>query len=152
MNIQLTEVLTDVMGMTGQAIIRDIVAGQRDPKVLARHRHSRVKASAQEITKALTGNWREEHLFVLAHALAMYDSVAQRVLECDCKIEALLAPLASHEVKLDGPAKRAGKNTPIRPAHSAGALGRRGPHAYQRTGGDLGTDGAVRNRPGLEPL
>ena len=77
MNIQLTEVLTDVMGMTGQAIIRDIVAGERDPRALARHRHSRVKASAQEITKALTGNWREEHLFVLCQALAMYDSLAQ---------------------------------------------------------------------------
>ena len=56
MNIQLTEVLTDVMGMIGRAIIRAIVAGERDPKVLARHRHSRVKASAEEITKALTGN------------------------------------------------------------------------------------------------
>ena len=66
MNIQLTEVLTDVMGMKGQAIIRDIVAGERDPQALARHRHSRVKASAEKITKALTGNWREEHLFVLA--------------------------------------------------------------------------------------
>ena len=112
MNIQLTGVLSDVMGMTGQAIIRDIVAGQRDPRVLAGHRHGRVKASAADIQRALTGNWREEHLFVLALALAMYDSVAQRVLECDSKIEALLAPLASHEVKLDGPAKRAGKNTP----------------------------------------
>ena len=65
MNIQLTEVLTDVMGLSGQLIIRDIVAGERDPRALARYRHSRVKASAQEITKALTGNWREEHLFVL---------------------------------------------------------------------------------------
>ena len=69
MNIQLTEVLTevltDVMGLSGQLIIRDIVAGERDPRALARHRHSRVNASAQEITKALTGNWREEHLFVL---------------------------------------------------------------------------------------
>jgi transposase len=51
MNIQLTEVLTDVMGMTGQAIIRDIVAGQRDPKVLARHRHSRVKASRRRSSR-----------------------------------------------------------------------------------------------------
>jgi hypothetical protein len=42
MNIQLTEVLSDVMGLTGQAIIRAIVAGERDPKVLAtqvRHDH-----------------------------------------------------------------------------------------------------------------
>jgi transposase len=44
MNIQLTEVLSDVMGQTGQAVIRDIVAGQRDAKVLARHRQRRVKA------------------------------------------------------------------------------------------------------------
>ena len=76
MNIQLTEVLSDVMGVTGQAIIRAIVAGERDPKVLARHRHSRVKASAEEVTKALTGNWRDEHLFVLGQALAMYDDIA----------------------------------------------------------------------------
>ncbi|WP_454753706.1 IS110 family transposase [Cupriavidus necator] len=112
MNLQLTEVLTDVMGMTGQAIIRDIVAGQRDPKVLARHRHSRIKASAEDIIKALTGNWREEHLFVLAQALAMFDSLAQRIIECDAKIEALLAPLGCHEVELRGPGKRRGKNTP----------------------------------------
>ena len=112
MNIQLSEVLTDVMGMTGQAIIRDIVAGQRDPAVLAKHRHTRVKASAKDVERALTGNWREEHLFVLAQALAMYDSLAQRIVECDAKIEALLAPLGHHEVKLAGPAKRAGKNTP----------------------------------------
>jgi transposase len=66
MNLQLTEVLTDVMGATGQAIIRAIVAGERDPKVLARYRHSRVKASTEDVIRALTGNWREEHLFVLA--------------------------------------------------------------------------------------
>ena len=65
MNIQLTEVLSDVMGLTGQAIIRAIVAGERDPKVLARHRNGRVKASEHDIAKALTGNWRDEHLFVL---------------------------------------------------------------------------------------
>ncbi len=64
MNIQFTEVLSDVMGQTGQAIIRAIVAGERDPKVLARHRHSRIKASAEEIIKTLTGNWRDEHLIL----------------------------------------------------------------------------------------
>jgi len=53
MNIQLTEVLSDVMGMTGQAIIRDIVAGQRDAQALARHRSDRIKASAVEVRKAL---------------------------------------------------------------------------------------------------
>jgi hypothetical protein len=112
MNIQLTEVLTDVMGMTGQAIIRDVVAGQRDPDVLARHRHGRVKASVADIKRALTGNWREEHVFVLGQALAMYDSLAQRVVECDAKMQALLIPLGCHEIELAGPPKRNNKNTP----------------------------------------
>jgi transposase len=112
MNLQLTEVLTDVMGMTGQAIVRAIVAGERDPKALAQHRHGRVKASAAKIERALTGNWREEHLFVLAQALAMFDSLAQRILECDSKIEALLVPLGRHEAELAGPGKRLGKNAP----------------------------------------
>ena len=119
MNLQLTEVLTDVMGMTGQAIVRAIVAGERDPKVLASHRHGRVKASAAEIERALTGNWRDEQLFVLQQALAMYDSLAQRVVECDEKIEALLRPLGVHEVKLSGPGKRCGKNTPQFDARTA---------------------------------
>ena len=119
MNLQLTEVLTDVMGMTGQAIVRAIVAGERDPKVLAQHRHGRVKASAAEIERALTGNWREEHLFVLAQALAMFDSLAQRILECDSKIEALLVPLGRHEAALAGPGKRLGKNAPQFDARAA---------------------------------
>src|SRR5580704_8193292 len=110
MNLQLAEVLTDVMGMTGQAIVRAIVGGERDPKVPARHRDGRVKASAADIERALTGNWREEHLFVLVQSLAMYDSLAQRVLECDAKIEALLVPLKRHEIELTGATKRGSPN------------------------------------------
>jgi transposase len=110
MNIQLTEVLSDVMGTTRQAIIRAIVAGERDPKVLARHRHSRVKASEQDIAKALTGNWREEHLFVLRQALAMYDDIARHLRECDAKLQALLAELGSAQVDL-GKTPRAGSKT-----------------------------------------
>ena len=107
MNIQLTEVLTDVMGMTGQAIIRAIVAGERDPKTLARHRDRRVKASAEEITKALTGNWRDEHLFVLRQALAMNDDIARHLAECDTKLQALLRALGQRNVDL-GKVPRAG--------------------------------------------
>jgi transposase len=107
MNIQLTEVLTDVMGLTGQAIIRAIVAGERDPKALARHRNARVKASAAEITKALTGNWRDEHLFVLGQAVAMYDDITRHLVECDARLQALLTDLGQSEVDL-GKAPRAG--------------------------------------------
>jgi len=107
MNIQLTEVLTDVMGMTGQAIIRAIVAGERDPKVLAQHRNGRVKAKIEDITRALTGNWRDEHLFVLGQALAMYDDIGRHLGECDAKLQALLTDLGQSEVDL-GKAPRAG--------------------------------------------
>jgi transposase len=107
MNIQLTEVLTDVMGATGQAIIRAIVAGERDPKTLARHRNGRVKASAAEIAKALTGNWRDEHLFVLSQSLAMYDDIGRHLAECDSKLQALLTDLGQSEVDL-GKAPRTG--------------------------------------------
>lgn len=100
MNIQLTEVLTDVMGTTGQAIIRAIVAGERDPKALAKYRDRRVKASAEKVTKALTGNWRDEHLFVLCQALAMYDDIARHLTECDAKLQALLSALGQCDIDL----------------------------------------------------
>jgi transposase len=119
MNIQLTEVLRDVVGATGQAIIRDIVAGERDPVRLARHRTDRIKATASEVRRALTGNWRDEHLFVLQQALTMFDTLAQRIGECDAKIEALLKPLATHEVTLTGHAKSRHKNSPKFDARTA---------------------------------
>ncbi len=88
------------MGVTGQAIVRAIVAGERDPAVLAKHHTKRLKASWEEVQRALTGNWREEHLFVLQQALAVFDALGQRVIECDRKIEVLLAPLQQHAVSL----------------------------------------------------
>ena len=107
MNLQLTEVLSDIMGMTGQAIIRAIVTGERDPKILARHRHGRIKRSEDDIVRALTGNWREEHLFVLEQSLAMYDDIARHLGECDARLQALLEQRSRHQPDL-GPAPRSG--------------------------------------------
>ena len=107
MNIQLTEVLSDVMGLTGELIIRAIVAGERDPKALAKHRHSRVKASTEDIIKALTGNWREEHLFVLRQSLGMYDDIARHLTECDTKLQVELEYLGDKKIDL-GKAPRVG--------------------------------------------
>ena len=107
MNIQLTEVITDVMGTTGQAIMRAIDAGERDPQVLARYRNCRIKASQAEIARALKGNWREEHLFVLSQALAMYDDIARHLAQCDAKMQSLMCALGASRVDL-GAAPRAG--------------------------------------------
>ena len=107
MNIQLTEVISDVMVQTGQAIIRDIVAGERDARALARHRHRRVKSSEQDLVRALTGNWREEHLFVLGQSLAMYDDIAAHLRECDTELRELLAERSAANVDI-GKTPRAG--------------------------------------------
>jgi hypothetical protein len=87
MNIQLSQALSDVTGDTGQRIIRAIVAGERDPQHLAALRNYRCKKDAQEIALALTGTWREEHLFVLKQALALFDFYTAQLSECDARIE-----------------------------------------------------------------
>jgi transposase len=65
MNVQLANVLSDISGMTGQAIIKAILAGERDPRELAADRDGRIKASEEEIAAHLQGNWQEDLLFVL---------------------------------------------------------------------------------------
>jgi transposase len=107
MNIQLTEVLSDIMGMSGQAIVRAIVGGERNPQVLAKLRHRSIKASDEAVIKALTGNWRDEHLFVLGQALAMYDDIGRHLAECDAKLNTLLANRRRGHVDI-GQAPRAG--------------------------------------------
>ena len=91
MNIQLSQAVSDVTGVTGQAIIRAILSGVRDPKMLASLREPGCKKSEEEIGKALTGTWREEHLFVLKQAVALYDFYTQQILECDEELERVYA-------------------------------------------------------------
>ena len=73
MNLQLPQVLSDVTGETGLKILRAMVAGERDPVMLAQMRNPACKSSEDEIAKALTGTWRAEHLFVLKQSLEFYD-------------------------------------------------------------------------------
>jgi hypothetical protein len=93
MNIQLTQVLTDITGTTGLAIIRAIVAGERDPVVLAQVRNAACKSSEDQIAKALTGTWHAEHLFVLQQALALFDFYTTQVVECDKRLEQQFAAM-----------------------------------------------------------
>lgn len=93
MNVQLHTVISDVTGVTGIAILRDIVAGETDPAALARHRHPRCKASEAEIAASLTGHYRDEHVFVLRQALEIYDTYQEMICRCDREIEAKLRAL-----------------------------------------------------------
>src|SRR5262249_53998651 len=68
MPLQLTEILSDAPGVTGRALLRAIRPGTRAPEKLAKYRDKGCKASAAEIAQALTGTYREEHLFELQQA------------------------------------------------------------------------------------
>ena len=121
MNIQLSQALSDMTGKTGLTIIRAIVAGERDPQTLASLRNYRCKKDAEEIAKALTGTWREEHLFILKQSLEMYDFYTQQIEICDEEIEDVyqqtrptqagddLPPLPEHKRKTHS--KNAPQNT-----------------------------------------
>ena len=93
MNLQLHHVVTDITGATGLRIIRAILAGERDPKVLAHLRDYGVTPVRETIEKALTG-YRAEHLFALEQALALYDAYHEKVSACDVRIEAVLKELS----------------------------------------------------------
>jgi transposase len=94
MNLQLHHVIADITAATGMRIIRAILAGERDPKVLARLRDYRCHSSAATIEKALTGSYRAEHLFALDQALALYEAYHEKVSACDVRIEAVLKELS----------------------------------------------------------
>jgi len=88
MNLQLPQVLADITGETGMAIVRAIVAGERDGLKLAQLRNFRCKSSEDTIAKALTGSWQAEHLFALRQSLALYDFYTQQIAACDLQIQA----------------------------------------------------------------
>lgn len=111
MNVQLTLVVSDITGVTGLRILRDLVAGQRDAAQLARHRDYRCHASERDIVAALTGNYRAEHLFVLQQNLALFDVYQTQLAACDTAIEAHLAHLT---------ATVAAPSTPLPPARGRG--------------------------------
>ncbi|WP_289104332.1 IS110 family transposase [uncultured Halomonas sp.] len=96
MNLQLHRVVTDITGKTGMRILRAIVAGERDPAVLASYRDRRCKSSEETIREALVGHYREEHVLALRQSLAHYDTYHEHVADCDRHIEAALAALADN--------------------------------------------------------
>lgn len=83
MNIKLSTALSDIGGMTGLKIIRAIVAGERDPCVLANLRSQGCKQPHHVFIGALTGNFQDEHVHSLRFALGLYDFVQQQLIDCD---------------------------------------------------------------------
>jgi transposase len=94
MNLQLHKVISDITGVTGLAILRAIVAGERNPQVLAALKHGRIQRSTKEIAAALTGDYRAEHIFVLEQELSLWEFYQARIAACDRQIEQCLCEFA----------------------------------------------------------
>ena len=133
MNLKLTNVISDITGQTGLAIIRAILAGERDPQQLAKLRNNHCRTSEADIAKSLQGNFKTEHLFALQQALELVDFYAHQIQACDQQMEATylaFAPQVDLNQQPLPPPRRAArdKNSPAFDLRLA---------LYQLTGVDL---------------
>ena len=93
MNVQLHNALSDISGLSGQAIIRAVLKGERDARVLAKLRDPHCQASEEEIVQSLQGNWKEDVLFELQQAVDAYDFYQQQMKKCDQQLRRYMAAL-----------------------------------------------------------
>lgn len=88
MNIKLQHVIADITGKSGQAIIKAIIEGERNPQQLATYCDVRIRSNKKEaIIKSLEGVWKEEHIFELEQSFTLYHIYHQKIKECDAQIE-----------------------------------------------------------------
>jgi transposase len=99
MNVQLHNVISDLAGVTGQAIVRAILKGQRDPVQLAGLRDRRIQAREQELVESLRGNWKEDVLFELQQAVEAYDFHQEQRARCDVRLQQYMTALPSRETR-----------------------------------------------------
>ena len=116
MNIQLSNVLSDLSGVSGMSILQAILDGERDPQALAALVMPGVKATPEDIAQSLEGNWREELLFVLRQHLELYRIYQEKIADCDLQLRKHLESLGS---KVEDPSqplgprpKKAARNAP----------------------------------------
>ena len=133
MNLQLGQVVSDITGVTGMAIMRAIVAGQTEPHHLARLRQNGCQHSQSDICRALTGHYRPEHVFVLRQALALYDAYTSQIADCDRECERYLRSLepCTTDEPPQLPAGKSQSHSKNAPRYQARTL------LYQLTGVDL---------------
>jgi Transposase IS116/IS110/IS902 family./Transposase. len=112
MNLQIHHVISDITGVTGLAIADAIVAGNTDPKELAKLRDHRIKASVETVTKSLVGDYRAEHIFTLKQSLTAYRHYQQLIADCDQEVQQRIQAFDS---------KNAGPSAPADASPSAAA-------------------------------
>jgi transposase len=116
MNVQLHNTISDLSGATRQAIVRALLAGERDPVRLAAQRDRRIQASEAELVQSLRGHWKEDVLFELQQAVEAYDFYRQQMAHCDVQLQRYLAALPSREPLAEPSAPEApAASSPSRP-------------------------------------
>lgn len=113
MNLQLHKVLSDISGVSGLRILRAMVRGVTDPAKLAALATSGIGATTKEMTEALRGHYREQHVFAIDQALKTFDFFHERIRECDQAIETVMRrlPAKAGATPVPPPTKRR-KNQP----------------------------------------
>lgn len=106
MNLKLTNVITDITGVTGMQIIRSIVCGERNPRELAKYRDSRCRKSEEEIAKSLEGSYKEELIYVLGDYLHLYDVYTERMKKLEKELEELYKSFSKRVDINDKPLKK----------------------------------------------
>jgi transposase len=109
MNVQLSNVLSDLSGVSGMAIVQAIVDGKRDAEQLADLANPQVQAPREAIAKSLHGNWRPELLFILRQELEIYRYWKEKIAACDEQVEQQLQNMVA---KLDLESQPLGKRPP----------------------------------------
>jgi transposase len=134
MNVQLANTISDISGLTGQAIIHAILQGERDPSVLANLCDPHIQASPEEVARSLEGTWREDLLFELQQAVDSYQFAQRQIQQCDRKLQSYLAALPSRSLEPPAPVESA----PPAP-RKKGRKSRKRPHepAIAALGGEL---------------
>lgn len=95
MNVSLHLAISDITGVSGMRILNAILRGERDPRQLARLRDARVRCDEETLVKALTGDYRPEHLFALKQALELFAVYQEKIDDCDRQIAAHMAAMPS---------------------------------------------------------
>ncbi len=117
MNLLLHNVVSDITGVTGMKIIKELLAGERDPRVLASNRNKQCHNDRATIAKSLVGNYREEHLFALRQAVDLYEIYQTKIGDCD---EAIVKQLSAQPDVKDEPPPPGQKLTPARDRQRGG--------------------------------
>src|SRR5205085_6060006 len=112
MNLQIHHVISDITGVTGLAIVDAIVAGNTDPKELAKLRDHRIKASMETVTKSLVGDYRAEHIFTLKQSQTAYRYYQQLIADCDQEIQQRVQSFQGDDADPSAPAESSNGSAP----------------------------------------